>query len=252
MTASNAGGFSWGIFILAIAVTFSYQVSYCPIGSDYARYLPEDSSKKKLWWYSFAGAFTACIWLEILGALTATLGMQTGPMDFFAKLMGVFTIPAIIAIIASILPVNAMAMYSGGLAALAMGIRLKRWVSALLTACAAALLISFGSGSLAHTYTNFLLLLSYWIVPWFGVVLADFYYHKRNPLQKDKPRGWIGIVSFLSGIIVSIPFMSSVLFVGAIAEKHLYGADISYFVSLIVSLVVYQATIKIKESKLQK
>ena len=121
-TTSVTGGFNLGMFILAIAVTFSYQISYCPIGSDYARYMPEDSSKKKLWWYSFWGAITVCIWLEILGALTATLGMQTGPMEFFSKLMGVFTVPAVISVIISILSVNAMAMYSVGLAALAMGI----------------------------------------------------------------------------------------------------------------------------------
>lgn len=245
--ASASSGFNWGMFILAIAVTFSYQISYCPIGSDYARYLPEDSSKKKLWWYSFGGAITVCIWLEILGALTATLGMQTGPMDFFAKLMGVFTIPAVITVIISILPVNAMAMYSGGLAALAMGIRLKRWTSALLTAGIAALLIAFSNGGLTHTYTNFLLLLSYWIAPWLGVVLSDFYYHKKKPLMKNVPRGWVGSVSFLSGVIISIPFMNSTLYVGSIAGKYLSGADISYFVSLIVSLLVYQISIKIKE-----
>jgi nucleobase:cation symporter-1, NCS1 family len=245
--ASAAGGFNLGMFILAIAVTFSYQISYCPIGSDYARYLPEDSSKKKLWWYSFGGALTVCIWLEILGALTATLGMQTGPMDFFAKLMGVFTVPAVITIIISILPVNAMAMYSGGLAALAMGVRLKRWVSALLTAGIAAFLISFGNGGLTHTYTNFLLLLSYWIAPWLGVVLSDFYYHKKNSLMKNVPRGWVGTISFLSGVIISIPFMNSTLYIGSIAGKYLGGADISYFVSLIISLLVYQISIKIKE-----
>jgi NCS1 family nucleobase:cation symporter-1 len=248
-TAAAPSGFNWGMFILTIAVTFSYQISYCPVGSDYARYLPKGSSKRKLWGYSFAGALTACIWLEVLGALTATLGMQTSPMDFFAKLMGAFTIPAVITVIISIIPSNAMAMYSGGLAALAMGIHLKRWISALLTAVIGALLISFGNGSLTQTYTNFLLLLSYWIVPWLGVVLCDFYYHKMSSFNKNNIRGWIGLVSFLCGVIVSVPFMNSALYVGYIASKYLNGADISYFISLIVSVFVYMVIIKIKESK---
>ena len=61
------------------------------------------------------------------------------------------------------------------------------------------------------------------------------------------PRGWVGTISFLSGVIISIPFMNSTLYVGSFAGKYLNGADISYFVSLIVSLVVYQISIKIKE-----
>jgi NCS1 family nucleobase:cation symporter-1 len=248
-SASAGGGFNWGMFILTIAVTFSYQVSYCPVGSDYARYLPKSSSKGKLWGYSFAGALAACVWLEILGASTATLGMQASPMAFFAKLMGAFTIPAVITIVISIIPSNAMAMYSGGLAALAMGIRLKRWVSALLTAATGALLISFGNGSLTATYTNFLLLLSYWIVPWLGVVLCDFYYGKLNSSNKNITKGWMGSVSFLCGIIASIPFMNSTLYVGHIASKYLNGADISYLISLIVSVFVYMIIIKSKENR---
>lgn len=249
-SAPGAGGFNLGMFILAIAVTFSYQISYCPISTDYARYLPENTPKKKLWQFSFWGAFTVCIWLEILGALTATLGMDTGPMDFFARLMGVFTIPALITVILSILPVNAMAMYSGGLAALAMGLPLKRWASALITAGLGALIISFGNGELAHTYTNFLLLLSYWIAPWLGVVLSDFYYHQVNPWRKAEPKGWIGIVSFLCGVFISIPFMSSVLYTGPVAKNYLGGADISYFLSLLVSVLVYHAAVKIKQPSL--
>ena len=202
-TASAASGFNWGMFILTIAVTFSYQISYCPVGSDYVRYLPKGSSKRKLWAYSFAGALTACIWLEVLGALTGTLGMQTNPMDFFTKLMGPFTVPAVITVIISIIPSNAMAMYSGGLAAMAMGIRLKRWFLAFSTAVIGALLVSFGNGGLTQIYTNFLLLLSYWIVPWLGVVLCDFYYRKMSSFNKNNIISWSGSVSFLCGVIAS-------------------------------------------------
>lgn len=246
--APAAGGFDPGMFILAIAVAFSYQISYCPISTDYARYLPENTPRPKLWRFSFLGAVSVCIWLEILGALTATLGMHAGPMDFFAGLMGIFTIPALITVILSILPVNAMAMYSGGLAALAMGLPMKRWTSALVTAGLGALIISFGNGELSHTYTNFLLLLSYWIAPWLGVVLSDFYFHKANPQRKDEPKGWIGILSFLCGVLISIPFMNSVLYVGPVAKNYLGGADISYFLSFLVSVLIYHGAVRLKGS----
>lgn len=243
-----AGEFNLGMFILAVAIAFSYQISYCPIGSDYSRYLPESTSGKKVWLTSYLGALTVCIWLEILGALTATLGMHSGPMDFIAKLMGVFTIPALITVILSIFPVNAMAIYSGGLAALAMGIPMKRRTSAILCGGIGALLVSFGGGQLADTYKNFLLLLSYWIAPWLGVILSDFYYYRNSSVRDNTVNTTAGISAFMAGVIISIPFMSSILYVGPIAEKYLGHADISYFLSMLISAMVYGAILKFKSS----
>lgn len=245
-----AVGFNWPMFILTIAVVFSFMISYCPIGTDYARYLPEKTSQKKVWQYSFWGAVSVSIWLEILGALTATLGMNASPMEFFAELMGVFTVPALITVIISILPVNAMAVYSAGLATLAMGISMKRWASAILTAGLGALLVFFGHGELAETYKNFLLLLSYWIVPSLGVILSDFYYYQAHPERRQTSNCWTGIFSFLFSVAVSVPFMSSVLYVGPVAGKYLGGADISYFLSLVISVVVYLGIVKMKEASL--
>jgi len=247
----GSGGFNLGMFILSIAVAFSYQISYCPIGSDYSRYLPENAPKHKVWLSSFLGALTVCIWLEILGAMTATLGMHSGPMDFFAQLMGIFTIPALITIILSILPVNSMAIYSGGLAALAMGIPMKRWTSAIVSGGIGALLVWFGSGELVNTYKNFLLLLSYWIAPWLGVILSDFFLRRACAAEGNGSNGWTGILAFICGVAISIPFMSSVLYVGPVAKNYLGGADISYFLSMIVSAVVYQLISKPKNSPVQ-
>lgn len=246
---AGAGGFNLGMFVLTMAIAFSYQISYCPIGADYSRYLPEKTPKRKVWLATFLGSLAVCIWLEVLGAMTAALAMQThgNPIDFFARLMGIFTIPALITVILSIFPVNAIAIYSGGLAALAMGIPLKRWTTAIVTGGIGALLVSFGGGELANTYKNFLLLLSYWIAPWLGVVLSDFFY-QRTTADAGKSNGWAGITAFTLGVAASAPFMSSILYVGPIAKNYLGGADISYFLSLIVSAVVYLVLVKTQKA----
>ncbi|CEO88750.1 purine-cytosine permease family protein [Syntrophaceticus schinkii] len=243
----SAGGFSWGVFILAVAVTFSYQISYTPIGADYSRYLPENTSKFQVWRFTYLGMLAVTIWLEILGALTASLGTQTGPMEFFSTLMGVFMIPALLTIILSIFPINAVAMYSGGLAMQAMGIPIKRWLSAVVIGGTAMLLVSFGYGKLADTYSNFLLLLSYWVAPWLGVVLCDFFYRQLKPELERCSHGWAGILSFICGVVISIPFMNSVLYVGPLA-KNMGGADISYFLSMIVSGMIYLGILKMKNA----
>lgn len=248
--AVGGGEFNLGMFVLTVAIAFSYQISYCPIGADYSRYLPENASRQKVWLASFLGILTVSIWLEILGAMTAALAIQThgNPIDFFARLMGVFTIPALIAVILSILPVNAIAIYSGGLATLAMGIPMKRWVSAIVCGGLGALAISFGTGEIANTYKNFLFLLSYWIAPWLGVVLADFFRRRNTAVEAEEANGWAGILAFIAGVAVSVPFMSSILYVGSIAKNYLGGADISYFLSMIVSAVIYLGLLKLKSA----
>lgn len=241
--ATAAPGWQAGLFVLGIALAFSYQISYCPVGADYSRYFSKQTSKKRIWLASYLGSLSVCIWLEILGALTATLGLQTGPMDFFVQLMGVFAIPALIAVILSILPNNAIAIYSSGLAVLAMGIPLRRWISVLLTGALGALLIYFRGWELAATYKNFLLLLSYWIAPWLGVMLCDYWYFRSSPAKSDGRSGWSGIVAFVCGLAISIPFMNSALYTGLLAA-YLGGADISYWLSMLVSAGVYLIAIK--------
>ena len=238
-SATTVSGFDWGMFILTISVVFAYQISYCPIGTDYARYLPNSTPRKNIWHFSFWGALIVCVWLEILGALTATLGTQVGPMDFIEQIMGVFTIPALITVVLSILPVNAMAMYSGGLATLAMGLPLKRWISAILIALIGAVLILFNSGELTEHYTNFLLLLSYWIVPWFCIMYFDSSRRNGDLTVQLAPRGWLGVIAFASGILISVPFMHSNLYVGVVAKQFLGGADVSYLISSISSVLIY-------------
>jgi NCS1 family nucleobase:cation symporter-1 len=239
VSSAATGGFNPWMFVMAIALAFSYQISYCPIGSDYSRYLPENTSARRVWLASYLGNVISCIWLEILGAFMAALGLQAAsPMDF-AKLMGVFTVPALITVVLSIMPNNVMAVYSGGLAALAMGVPLKRWTAALVTGGIAALLIVYGAGQFANTYENFLLLLSYWIAPWLGVIISDQFYRRQS--QDSGDHGWCGILAFVCGVAISIPFMSSALYAGPLAKAYLGGADISYFISLIVSGAVYLA-----------
>jgi len=242
LSAADApGGFNLGMFILSATVAFSYQISFCPIGADYSRYLPEHSSKKNVWLATFWGSSIVCIWLEILGAMTASLFLQANgnPIDFFARLMGIFTIPAMIVIILSVLPVNAIAIYSSGLAALCMGFPMKRYTTAMVSGSIGVLLVSFGDSHLTDTYKNFLVLLSYWIAPWLGVILVDFYVHGTSGQPSGKYSGAAGNIAFWVGIIASVPFMSSVLFTGPLANNYLGGADISYFISLSISALIY-------------
>ena len=46
------------------------------------------------------------------------------------------------------------------------------------------------------------------------------------------------MAAFVLGIVVSIPFMSSAIYTGPVADT-LDGADVSYFVSFVVAGIIY-------------
>jgi purine-cytosine permease-like protein len=81
-------------------------------------------------------------------------------------------------------------------------------------------------------YENFLLLISYRIGPWLAIVFVDFFLHPGQPMRPDglptsfrRAIEWPGIVAFLVGLAVSIPFMNSPLYTGPMANL-LHSADI--------------------------
>jgi nucleobase:cation symporter-1, NCS1 family len=104
-------------------------------------------------------------------------------------------------------------------------------------------LAAYGAHGLSSKYENFLLLVSYWIGPWLGIVLMDFFLHRREGSARSLPGRamcWPGIVAFLVGLVASIPFMNSALYTGPLARR-LAGADIAYYIGLAIAAVVYVA-----------
>ena len=220
------------IAIVAAAV-FAYQIAFCTASSDYSRYLYPSTSPKKIAVLTFFGSALAGIWLEVLGAAVTSLNPQADPITLIVQLMGFLAVPSMLTIALSTIPINVMAIYSGGMSLLAAGIPLRRWVSALLTGGLGILLISSGSGAFADTYKNFLLLLSYWITPWLGILLSSKTF-SEHPIAIT-PRQAMSI--YLLALLLSIPFMASTLYTGYIASAFLGKADASYLVGLVVSVL---------------
>jgi NCS1 family nucleobase:cation symporter-1 len=235
-----------GLFVLTTTAVASYVFSWSPYASDYARYLPAETSKRSVFAAVFAGSFVACVWLQILGAAVATIGLVLEPIDLVVKVMGPFWIPALVAIVLGTIAANALNIYTGALSLLTLDVPIRRWVSVIAVGVLGGALALYGVNGLASKYENFLLLISYWIGPWWAIVVVDFFLH---PGQERRPdRGlwltsvraivWPGLTAFLVGLAISIPFMNSLLFAGPIATL-LHGADIAYYVGIIVAGAVY-------------
>ncbi|KLU60937.1 cytosine permease [Peptococcaceae bacterium CEB3] len=223
---------SWPLLALVAAAVFAYQIAFAAVGSDYSRYLPPSASGRKVTLLTFFGSITSGLWLEILGAAVTSLNPQAQPLSLIVQLMGLLTLPALLTIAVSTIPVNVLAIYSGGIALLAAGIPLKRWLSALLTGGLGILLIASGSGSFSDIYKNFLLLLSYWITPWIGIFLSSRPFSGQPRLGPRR-----ALTLYFVALVLSVPFMSSPLFTGYVAQRFLGNADASYLISLCAAVL---------------
>jgi NCS1 family nucleobase:cation symporter-1 len=117
---------------------------------------------------------------------------------------------------------------------------------AVSLACGLALA---GKDSFLKSFEAFILLLLAVFTPWSAINLVDYYCFTRSrydvPALTD-PNGrygrWntTGIVVYLIGILVQIPFLSTSLYTGPCVAA-LGGADISWILGLIVPSLIYYA-----------
>ena len=236
----------WILFAVMVAAAFSYIGSWGPYASDYSRYLRPSTSKREIWGFAFLGSFIASAWLELVGAAVAVLalGVKGGnPISDLHQVMGGFGAVAVIAIILGGTAADALNLYSNSLAAGAMDIRLPRWTLAVVAGVIGLALSLYGSGQFEQNYETFLLMLGYWFMPWLGVLFTDFYLLRRfraasSDIRPQTRVQWPGLLSFLVGFIVSIPFMAGSMYEGPIA-KHLGGADLTFYVGFIVAALCY-------------
>jgi purine-cytosine permease-like protein len=97
------------------------------------------------------------------------------------------------------------------------------------------------------SYNAFLLLALYFLIPWTAVNLVDFFLVRKgqysikqifNPTGLYGRWGWRGLVSYLVGLAVMIPFFSTTIFTGPVASA-IGGGDLSPFIGFPVAAGLY-------------
>ena len=232
-----------GLFVVMTTAVASYVFSWAPYASDYARYLPPATSTLRVFGAVFGGAFIGCFWLQFLGIAVATLGLSMSPIDLVVRVMGPVWVIALIAVVLGTIAANALNVYTGALSLLTLDVPMKRWMSVIATGILGGALALYGVNGLSGKYENFLLLISYWIGPWVAIVCVDFFLHPGQPQRLLRGSlgqvvTWPGLVAFLIGLAVSVPFMDSSLYEGPLAAA-LHGADIAYYVGIVVAGLLY-------------
>ncbi|GAA3314239.1 purine-cytosine permease family protein [Nonomuraea dietziae] len=196
LTAGGSADFS--TFTLAVMLVMSGGgLSWAPLGGDYSRYLPVDSSRKAVFGYAFLGGFVPYLLLMILGAAVATV--VTNASDPISGLPGAlpswFVVPYLLLTVVTLFAANTTDLYSSGLNLQAAGIRIKRWAAVVLDLifCVIITFVAITSDSFNTMLNAFLGLVVVWLAPLGGHLrhrLAAPQGRLRRRLAVRRERAW--------------------------------------------------------------
>jgi nucleobase:cation symporter-1, NCS1 family len=240
-----------GAFLLAFGASFGYAVGWNPYASDYTRYFKPDTSRTAIAWWSGLGLFLSCALLEIVGA---AVGTAVGAGDALAGPGGMTSLLAtpladltLLAIALGAVSANVLNIYSGALSFTAIGIKLplslRRAIVALGFGTIGFFLAWSGLHNAGAKYTNFLLIIAYWIAPWLAVYFCDLLL-RPNPdealLFATRRTNWAGPVAMLVGMGISIwLFSNQTEYLGVVPTHVPSVGDLTFEVGFVITAVVY-------------
>ena len=232
------------VFLLATAILASFNLSWASYSSDYTRYLPADTAPRHIVWLALAGLLCSAIPFQLLGLITAAGVGEATPLAVITHLQheaGVLGPVVLAAIALSSITGNSFNDNTASYSLISAGIRVPRVLAAIVTASLGYAVAVFGAGRYAELYTSYLVVTLYWIAPWIGIVLADWYLVGHQ--QRAVPPGWtLAATIFVVTAVLTIALFSvSDLYTGPVA-RLLGGADVGYYVGFFGAGLIYVAT----------
>ena len=245
--AAMSGADLAGAFVLEVTIAFSLSVSWASYAADFSRYLPADSSRARVFGYTFAGIVSAYIFVQGIGIAAGDV-VSEHTAEGVRSVMGGGWLGGLALVIIALASIGSGVMndYSGSLALQTIGVRVRRPVSAVIvTVFAFALILWLHAADTATRFQDVLLLVSYWIPAFVAIVVIDWLLRIRgrasiNPAEEptDRRDAVAAVIVFVLAYAAAIPFMNTSLIEGPVA-RALHGADVAYFVNLFVAALLY-------------
>ena len=192
-----------------------FGLGWVNVAADYSRYLPRRSSSTGVaGWTTFGGA-VAPIVLITFGLLLAgsskalSTSIANDPIGALTVLLPTwFLIPFAIVAVLGLIGGAVLDIYSSGLALLSLGLRVPRYVAALIDGTVMTLgtiYVVFISGNFFGQFEGFLITLGVPIAAWCGVMLADIALRRRDYAEAElyNPSGRYGDIRwFPVGVVI--------------------------------------------------
>jgi nucleobase:cation symporter-1, NCS1 family len=248
----GTGGF--GGFTVSLAASFGYACGWNPYAADYTRYMAPDTPKRATALWAGLGVAISCIFLEVVGAASATIVTSSSLTPTAA-----FTSPyptlvrdlVLLAIALGAVAANVLNIYSGAMSFTTLGIRIplkfRRALIAGVFGVAGFIVAAIGLNDI-DKYENFLLIIAYWIGPWLAVFFVDQLINRGNHaavLYDTKHKNLAGPIAMLTGMVVSIGLFANQppRFTAYFPKHHPKIGDLTFEVGFVVTVVVYYALV---------
>ncbi|MCO7596480.1 MULTISPECIES: purine-cytosine permease family protein [Pseudomonas] len=253
--------FAWNTFLLAVSLAASWQIAFGPYVADYSRYLPSHTSSPKTFLAVGLGSVIGSQTSMVLGVFAAALagkafsgqpvayvvglgasGLMAAAL-FFSVAFGKVTIATLNAYGSFMCIATIISGFRGQLQVT----RLQRLVFVLLIVGLSTGLALAGQHSFLAAFKSFLLFLLAFFTPWSAINLVDYYFitkERYDVAALDDPNGrygrwnWVGIGTYVFGVVVQMPFIDSGFYTGPLVET-LGGVDISWLIGLVLPALVY-------------
>jgi NCS1 family nucleobase:cation symporter-1 len=253
----SVGTFNFSTFMLCMSIVATWLLSYAPYVADFSRYLPISTSPAKTFWYSYSGAVIGAVWMMLLGViLTKSIpGYLAKSGANFAELFGSYAIVMYIIIVLGQLSINVFTLYGSFMSTittvepftkLKVTPKVRTWLLLVITIIATVMEI-VGQGNFLKLFVDFILFISYFLIPWTSINLVDYYLLRRGNYSikdifdlngKYGKVNWITAVAYIVALLVEIPFSNTTFYVGPISHA-MGGADIAWIFGIIVPAVLY-------------
>jgi NCS1 family nucleobase:cation symporter-1 len=237
--AAARGPITPAMFLLGVSMIAGFNIGFAPYSADYTRYLPRTTKPGTIFALSFGGLVTSGFAMELCGLLTASRLHDlsaAGVIAGIGALAGPFGPVALLAI-----AINSINDNTAAYSLISTGVRIPRHVSAIVTSLCGFALAVAGAGKFAELFSNYLLLLLYWIAPWAGIVLADWFMFRG---ARPAPAWGAGALIFaVVAPLTIVLFSATEIYTGPIA-RMLGGADIGFFVGFFVASFAYVVVVR--------
>lgn len=244
---------------------FSTVAGFSAAGADFYVYYPTNTSRRLTFLMTWAGLWTALIFVNLVGLGIAT-GVATTPTwgDAYNTSSGALLLACydglgalggfcVVILALGSIQNNAPATYAAALSCQVLGRygkAIPRWIWCLVLTAIELVCSVAGRDYLFKIFENFLPLMSYWVTPWVTIVLEEhllFHVLRGVPFdwaawenKKKLPIGAAALLAWLIGWAGAIVGMDQVWYQGPIGLKiGGYGGDIGAWLSIAFACVVY-------------
>ena len=158
----------------------------------------------------------------------------------FVPLLGGFWILGSLTLFLGGLAANSLNLYSNLMSIRSLGFKNGRNYIILAIGILTVAMGFIFYNTFSSYFEGFLYVLDYWITPWIGVMIAEFFLVKRKGGFYANIN-WNPIIAYLLSIGISIPFMDTIQYYFGIYipfYSATSGVDFSYVISFFISIIL--------------